>query len=1166
MSTLARLSFRVPPDRMEAFEAAYEKKIVPVLREHGLEESSERGRGTVEGVFSRLFEVTTPSEVAIKEIALRTDAVWQEVLQRLGTAFGMAQPEGLLRTHFGVYRAPAGPGKAVEAGPGSRQGMWRTFEVSDGLPSPSILNIFQDRAGDLWFGTRHGGVSRYDGRQFVTFTTEDGLAGNRVRSILEDRNGVLWFGTERNGVSRYDGREFVTFTTEDGLAGNWVIPIVEDRAGHLWFGTWEGVSRYDGEQFVTFTTEDGLAAGRVHSILEDREGDLWFGAVPGGVSRYDGEQFVTLTTEDGLANNRVWSILEDRDGNLWFGTEGGGMSRYDPSPIKPGTGPGEIEEQFVTFTPEHGLASNHVLSMVEDRDGNLWFGTYESGVSRYDGAQFVTFTSEDGLAGEWVWSMLEDREGDLWFGTWGGVSRYDGAQFVTVTTEDGLANNGVMSFLEDRGGHLWFGTEGGGVSRYDGEQFTTFTPEDLLPDDDTASTLDDLLPLLAVQSMVEDRGGHLWFGSVWGGGVSRYDGAEFVAFTTEDGLAGNRVTSMLEDREGHLWFGTVWGGGVSRYDGEAFVTLTTRDGLVHDWVLSMVEDRKGHLWFGTEGGGVSRYDGETFVTFTTRDGLAHNDVGAMVEDREGDLWFGTRGGGVSRYDGEHFTTFTTEDGLAYNIVTCIFQDREGDLWFGTWGRGVSRYDGLVFQNLVKRDGLVSNTVQQILQDRNGEMWIATEGGITRYRPRHTPPSVRITDVVADRRYGAVEEIRIPVSQKLLAFEFRGRSFTTRPDGMAYVGRLEGHDPDWRVAYTGRVEYEDLPLGEYTFQVKAVDRDLNYSEPASIRIVIEPDPRVGALTQALSVSGTSERFVGESPALRRVEEAIAQVAPTDLTVLILGETGTGKGLAARTVHALSERKDGPFIPVNCGAIPEGLVESELFGHEKGAFTGATSRKLGQVEVAEGGSLFLDEIGDLASEAQAKLLQILEERTFQRVGGTEILQVDVRVMAATNRDLVQMVDAGEFREDLYFRLQTFTVELPPLRERRGDIQLLAEYFMERMAAHLNRDVTHLSPEALVALRGYDWPGNVRELEHAVQRAVVVCSGTAIRAEDITLELGKGEEGSPQGVQTLEEVERRHIREVLEQTGGVVKGAHGAAALLGLKESTLRFRMKKLGIVRS
>jgi len=287
---------------------------------------------------------------------------------------------------------------------------------------------------------------------------------------------------------------------------------------------------------------------------------------------------------------------------------------------------------------------------------------------------------------------------------------------------------------------------------------------------------------------------------------------------------------------------------------------------------------------------------------------------------------------------------------------------------------------------------------------------------------------------------------------------------------------------------------------------------------------------------------------------------------DLTVLILGETGTGKGLAARTVHELSTRASGPFVQVHCGAIPETLVESELFGHEKGAFTGAISRKLGKVELAKGGTLFLDEIGDMPLESQVKLLELLEERTFERVGGTETLQADVRILAATNRNLQQMVEAGTFRDDLYFRLQVFPVQLPPLRERREDIPLLAIYFMQRMAAHLNKaQVTQLTPQALSVLRAHDWPGNVRELEHAVSRAVVVCPGPAIRAEDIALGWGAVEERPGAEIIPLAEHERRYIRKVLEQTGWAIKGPRGAATLLGMPSSTLYDRMRKLGIVR-
>jgi transcriptional regulator with GAF, ATPase, and Fis domain len=383
--------------------------------------------------------------------------------------------------------------------------------------------------------------------------------------------------------------------------------------------------------------------------------------------------------------------------------------------------------------------------------------------------------------------------------------------------------------------------------------------------------------------------------------------------------------------------------------------------------------------------------------------------------------------------------------------------------------------------------------------------------------------------------------------------------------MVYRYRLAGRDTDWQNTRDARVEYQDLPTGSYTFEVVAVDRDLTYSQPASLELEVAPDPRVQALTEALSGSGALGDLIGESQALRRVETQLIEVAQTEMTVLVLGETGTGKGLAGRAVHALSRRRAGPFVQVNCGAIPDGLVESELFGHERGAFTGATSRKLGKVEIAEGGTLLLDEIGDLAQEAQVKLLRVLQEQTFERVGGTETLSADVRVIAVTNRDLPEMVSGGTFRADLYYRLQAFPVRMPPLRERREDVPLLAAYFVTRMAAHLDKQVCGLAPGALDLLATYDWPGNVRELEHAMQRAVVVCRGAEIRAQDIGLGFGGQSAGPTEEILSLEEYERRYIRQVLAGTGWVIGGGSGAAAMLGLKPSTLRSRMKRLGIRR-
>ena len=726
---------------------------------------------------------------------------------------GVKEADLMVRLPSGLA-VKAGNGRRILAGTGIRQGSWRTFDALDGLAYPMVDAILEDRSGDFWFGTPRG-LSRCDGEWFVTFTTEDGLADNYVRAILEDSSGNLWLGT-RGGVSRYDGEEFVSFTTEDGLAGNYVRSCLEDRSGNLWFATEGGVTRYDGNRFVNFTTEDGLTNSEVAAILEDREGRLWFGTYGGGVSRYNGEEFVTFTTEDGLLTNSIISILQDRSGDLWFGTSYvGGVSRYDG-------------EEFFSYGHEDGFAGSIVTSMLQDRDGYLWFATRDVGVCRYDGEQFATFTVEDGLGNNQVLSCLEDRDGYLWFGNLGGVSRYEGKHMATFTRKDGLGSDVVMAVGQDSQGHMWFGN-----TRYDGRGWTTFAADD------------GLAPSIVI---VRDRSGHLWFGT-WGGGATRYDGDSFVTFTAEDGLAHRVVMSIAEDRLGHLWFGT-YGGGVSRYDGNSFVTFTTEDGLAGNHVVSILEDRSGHLWFGTgefltggPGQGVSRYDpstdsgetGQAFVTFTTDDGLPDNVVHAIAEDRKGNLWFGTDHGGVSRYDGKDFVTL---DGLAGDEVWSIFEDREENLWFGTWDGGVTRYDGLVYQYLGREDGLAHNGIHQVFQDRDGDIWIATEGGVTRYRPSHTPPRVRITEIVADRRYGPVEEIHVPTSQAFVTLGFQGRSMTTRRDRMAYVYRLEGYDEGWRTTRENHVEYTDLPRGEYTFQVKAADRDLNYSEvPAAVRVTV-----------------------------------------------------------------------------------------------------------------------------------------------------------------------------------------------------------------------------------------------------------------------------------------------------------------------------------------
>ncbi len=324
-------------------------------------------------------------------------------------------------------------------------------------------------------------------------------------------------------------------------------------------------------------------------------------------------------------------------------------------------------------------------------------------------------------------------------------------------------------------------------------------------------------------------------------------------------------------------------------------------------------------------------------------------------------------------------------------------------------------------------------------------------------------------------------------------------------------------------------------------------------------------QIGYLREEIQNTYNFEEIVGAGPLIRDLLEKVKRVAPADSTVLILGETGTGKELIARAIHHLGPRRTQPLVKVNCGAIPAGLFESELFGHEEGAFTGARERRLGRFELAHGGTILLDEVGELPLDTQVKLLQVLQEKQFERVGSSRSQQVDVRVIAATNRDLTQAVKEKTFREDLYYRLNVVPLVVPPLRERREDIPLLVRHFLTKFGKRLGKRLQEPDADTLRRLAQYAWPGNIRELQNVIERAVVLSAGPAVVIDDWFGPAG-GEPAPARTACTLEEAERAHLLYVLEQTRWTIEGKDGAAAILGLKPSTLRSRMRKLGIRRA
>ncbi len=413
----------------------------------------------------------------------------------------------------------------------------------------------------------------------------------------------------------------------------------------------------------------------------------------------------------------------------------------------------------------------------------------------------------------------------------------------------------------------------------------------------------------------------------------------------------------------------------------------------------------------------------------------------------------------------------------------------------------------------------------------------------------------ITPDQVESTYGASFIPDTPDAQRRLkeAFESIGKGIDT--SGVVLeLRRKDNGKPLW-IKWWSRPD----PSGTYTrtMFVDITEQVLMEQETARL------EAQAVYLQEEIKGTHNFEELIGGSTSLKKVLKNVERVAPTDSTVLITGETGTGKELIARAIHNLSPRKDRALVKVNCAAIPAGLIESELFGHEKGAFTGALTKKMGRFEVADKGTIFLDEIGELPLDLQSKLLRVLQEGEFERVGGTQTFKVNVRVIAATNRDLEQQSKAGHYRPDLYYRLNVFPIHLPALREREGDIPLLLQYFVRKFATNFGKKIDRIPERMMSALQRYQWPGNIRELEHVIERAVILSEGPELEPID-WLTPSNGKAATAKAL-TLEEMERQHIVDILEQTNWRVSGDKGAAAILGLKPTTLEARMKKLGIER-
>ena len=1028
------------------------------------------------------------------------------------------------------------------------------YTVFDGLAGMHVEDIYQDRQGLLWVATADGGVSRFDSARFDTFGLKDGLPNLTVMAIAEDADGRLLFGTFGGGLAAYDGRGFQVYTTEHGLPSNEILGLQPQPDGSIVVLTSAGVAWFsEGRCIRSITDIGGQPLRRVRDMATDSDGTTWLATMNRGVLSLDGRY---MGVGEG-AGQWPWKFAQAPSGYLWISFHYTSsevlIGRYDP------------QDQQLSFIDvgkgDEGVVEHGTRHVRADERGWLWLT--HRGVMVHDGQAWYPFSASlPDIDFSATRLTYEDREGNIWIGLWGGGLVFcDPTSIRRYTETDGLPDREIRCLGEDPRGRVWIGTMGGMACMEEGQIHPVKTGE-------------------IVSAIVVDGQGQVWSGGD-AGKVYKWEGQTPQAISVTEETHPEEIAGLCEDAQGRIWVGTS----ESRFgwiEENRFIPLDCDTALQDQdesfWVGSLLQDQDGVFWLGSVGEVPALYcyeDGHLRpADIAEVESIAYVNV---LWEHQNTLWVGTGKGlfvlDLSSREVRHFTA--EQFGLSANGILALTADSQDNIWMGTSGGGVLRYDGQTFQSIRLGPSALENKVEAVLCDRRGRLWFGTRAGLVAYQPGHTPPRLVIREVMAGTPLIAPEAVSCPESTPEIRIHFQGISFRTGAGQMRYSHRLVGHDPpeQWSAFTTGdAVAYSALPVGEYCFEVRTMDRDGLLSEVTSLEIQIFPDAKTERIHALESVLRATDHIVhSQSWAMRQVMEQTIRVAETAMTVLVLGETGTGKGILAQTIHETSTRRKRPFIRVNCGALPAGLVESELFGHEKGAFTGAASRQLGRFELADDGTLFLDEIGDLPLESQRVMLHILEEKALTRVGGQQPVPVDVRVIAATNRDLRQAIEEGTFREDLFYRLSVFTLELPPLRQRQEDIPALAAHFAERYAQHLQRPVPTLDDGVVAHLQAYAWPGNVRELEHLIQRAVLLCKDGVIQVDDLpflpvgqrTGDTNARKSFSPLAQPAEGEEEKQQLLAALRAANWIIYGDWGAARLLGMNPERLRSRMRKYGL---
>ncbi|MFP4546598.1 MAG: sigma 54-interacting transcriptional regulator [Fidelibacterota bacterium] len=1074
-----------------------------------------------------------------------------------------------------------------------------------------ITDICETDSSVLLVGTKFGGLNSLDLRSGKFSFFMEAVTGSANISAIDHDNYQIWFGTD-DGLFYWNLNADSTAIIPAGISQHITdIEIIDDN-------TLLAATGDNGFYKLNFSPvnekilvlEHFLETIDVNFIFPVKE-NLFLISTKAGFYLYDEAKTELIKIDQENFSEKIFNIqknamVRDEFGNLWLGS---GYKIYKISPV-------ENLENIKIHTYEINIETHNstgIHALYYDRSGVLWISLKGKGLYKYYPARnFSHHTIDKGLMSNVIFSFAGHNSNSILIGTHHGIFVYDfsdNSSYRLPGTEE-LNYQVITAMYRDGENNLWCGTNNGlyKITPQQGVKHYQYSAREL-------SSISSNF----ITSIVGDplNKGDIWVGTQKGLNRYRSQYDNFLHYFPDENfmsaISGEHITSLHFTTENDLLIGTAEyglsllpGTEINSMEPE-FVSYRNdfddRYSISDDKINFVTQDFDGHIWVGTENGGLNKLDSSgRFSHYLETNGMINNCILAIVPTRKGQLWISTPDGiaRLSVNDGQ-INNYFNKDGLqnCQFLPRASFLMRNGYILMGTKNGFTYFHPSNIRKNpkpaipqvkgLYVFNKIVDQSVESPLEFSYDQDVVSFDiRGLHYVSPENNQLAYFLEGVDEDWNY--CKNYKYLTYSHLApgdyTFHLKAANFDHVWNEQEKVINFQIRYPFWKTLWfkillilvstgaiyliiqyrTRKVRKSKLVLQKQIKEKNEINERLNHAllEVENLKIKLENENTF--LKHEIEINNHIhyKEIVTNSNKMQNILQQIEIASGADPTILILGESGTGKDLLAHAIHKSSSRRKECFIKVDCASLPPNLIESELFGHEKGAFTGANKRKIGRFELANGGTIFLDEIGELPIKVQQKLLRVLQNGEFERLGNSITLQTNTRIIAATNRNLEEEVKTGQFREDLFYRLNVFPINLPPLRERMEDIPLLVKHFVNKYCEKFNKTISKIPQSTINKLMKYRWPGNIRELENIIQRAIIVSSADILELGE-WFESLKKERRSDTGdsLLTLEELQRRHIEKILEYTKGKVSGENGAAEILKINPKTLFSRMKKLNI---